>query len=613
MTIILAGETVQTHGTLSAPQYLDVAAGGAVLAQNGAANNARANLYGSTQVGVAGAAGSVLAQGTAINGVNGQILLYGGGNLTNGAGYGATFNVAGTLANAGEIFLVQSGRSGAAALLDVAAGGSLENGGNVLVSGAGGSAALPGLNVPGTAITVEGVATNAGFIGVGGGILGAGYGGGGGRLVLDGAAGTGLVNSNGGTILISGAYGSGMLGAHAPQDGGMVQVQSGTLVNQGQITVAAGVNDRYGYAGAGGVLETLMTGELLNTGTITVNGETTGYFGPTPAGLLANNGVYFRSSGEIDVLGGSVHAGTGGTFTTASNFDLSGGRLYVHDGVLGDGAGVADLGGEVQIGVSASATLLVGGSVYGTMYQAGSAVISGHTVLGAFGTIATIGPPTFYDGGPAGGVTVSPTGLLTIHGGYVTGYGTLTNHGHIVSIGISTIENIGMVTNDGAVTVEGGRLMVETDPFIGYVAGSGRFSIMAGGTLGFYTGVAASQTVSFAASPGETETLALNDPAQFLAALSGLNDSSVLDIQNQQVTGVTTNGDVLFIREAGVTYHFKLSSPLPLGTTFTRLSDGHGGTDIGFDLAGGPPPGDRWGEKAGGSGLAAAVAGHLSS
>jgi len=299
-------------------------------------------------------------------------------------------------------------------------------------------------------------------------------------------------------------------------------------------------------------------------------------------------------------------------------FDLAAGKMYLQAGLGGGGnapaggGGVADLGGTVMIGVSSQALLLVGGPKYAEFYLPASATITGHTYLGAFGTIATIGTPEYGYGGFGGGVTVGTTGTLSIHGGYVTGYGTLTNLGQIVSTGISTIENIGMVINDSTVAVDGGTLLVQADPFVGYVGGAGTFAITGGGRLGFYTApVGPGQQIVFGNTPGLAETLAIGAPYYMEGVLTGLNNSSVLDFVGQQVTGVSAGGHFLSILEPGETYLFTLAAPLPAGTTFTMTPDGMGGTDVGFELTG-QAIGARVAGDVGAGHAASVFTGHLS-
>jgi filamentous hemagglutinin len=417
-------------------------------------------------------------------------------------------------------------------------------------------------------------------------------------LLLDGLGiDSQIVNT--GSITINGAYVSADgLGGLAPQTAGVLNVTGGTLVNQGMITINAAQYNESGHGAAGGLLEiNTEAGVMLNSGLITVDAQYGGVGGP--AGTLAIGG-YVASTGIINVESSAYAGGAGGVLYvapgTSSHFDIQGSVNLVGYGVNPGGGGTAVFAGTVDIapvaGAAAAAGVSVGNGAGPNLPGAGSLTISGYTLLASTNSyIYLLGVQGGLLGGVPGSLTITDAGTLGIAGGFIFGNGFLTNQGYLDSVGGGKI-TVDEFRNDGLVTSDFGTLAIMAGANAGNYGGSaiqgtGQFSITAGGTLSFYVGVGSGQTVTCAAAPGAPDTLALKTSGDFGGVLSGLNDSSVIDLLGQDVTGVTTSGDLLTVFEPGATYRFSLAAPLPAGTGFSLNPDGNGGTDIGILTPGG--------------------------
>jgi hypothetical protein len=55
-----------------------------------------------------------------------------------------------------------------------------------------------------------------------------------------------------------------------------------------------------------------------------------------------------------------------------------------------------------------------------------------------------------------------------------------------------------------------------------------------------------------------------------------------IDFLNQDVTSASASPSTLYIGEGATTFDLALATPIPAGTTFNLVSDGHGGTDLDF-------------------------------
>jgi hypothetical protein len=575
MTKITSGHTLVTNGTLNAPQYLAVEAGGALKAANGATNNYEIIIHGSTHAGAAGGYGGVLGTATVINGPDGTVAVLGGGGYgTNPNGEGGSLAIYGTLFNFGVLETFQDAYVGGPAQISIASTGYLINHKLLSLTGASGTKHLPFATIGGSTLDVAGVLLNEDMLSVYGGRLGLGYGGNGAKVVVNGPGPADLTNL--GTIAIHGASPLETLGLPYAGAGGSVTISNGMLINDDQINIYAATNTASLYGGAGGVLLTNENASVFNAGTITVGGQTTGPGLSAPAGTLSISGLSFYNTGMIDVRGASVASGEGGVLNVSGNLDLNG-EVYIHAGANGGVGGAAYFGGTVLIGGTAPGTLEIGSSRSATGYYSGSVTILGDTSLLQSGTIDLSGKYS--------GVTIASTGKLFESNGLIQGtgyYNTIVNNGYFGVVNTHD-ESRSDLVNNGLFVLNGGSFGAFTG------SGTGTFDITGGGKL-FVLNLNQS-TVQFAATPGEKETIVIEDMGISNFTLAGISDSSVLGIDTNDVTGVSTSGDTLTISTAipGVSYHVNLSAPLPAGTQFTiNYSDPT--TFIGFVLPGGAVP-----------------------
>jgi len=584
MTKITAGHTIVSKGTLNGPNYLVVEAGGGFKAANGATNNYEILIHGGAAAGAAGGYGGVLANATVTNGADGTVAVFGGGGYgSNPNGAGGSLVVNGTLVNMGLLEAQQLAYVGGPPQLSIAATGTLINESTLRLTGADGSKNVPLATIGGSTLAVAGVLLNGGTISVGGGKLALDYGGNGATLLIDGTGATsGLTNL--GTIAIHGAYpGSSSPFTYAGA-GGAVTVSAGRFTNDAQIFIDAATNTASLYGGAGGVLLTTGSAAVLNAGTITVAGQTTGAGLTAPAGTLSIGGQSFYDTGTIDVAGASVAGGAGGTLVASTSLVVEG-VVYLQDGTNGGASGAASLGGVVYIGKDTPGTLTLG-SYPGAPVIAPSLTISGELFLSQSSNI------NLYQSGQ---ITVTKSGELFDTNGYIGGSGSygvpgpgaMVNDGYIDALGTYSLLNAA-VTNNGRVVVSGGELAVDMVP-----AGTGSFTIEAGGFLASVDGMSQGQTVQFASTPGLRETFQLYG-GLVGATLAGINDTSVLYVFRSTVSDVTSSGTHLTFTDSNLfrgTYNVSLTlaAPLPAGTQLTVTPTARG-DDIGFIFPGGVVP-----------------------
>jgi hypothetical protein len=575
MTQITAGHTVVSKGTLSAPNYLAVEPGGAVVAANGARNNYEILLHGSTTADAAGGYARVRPNATVTNAAGASLVALGGGGYgVNLNGEGGSLAIDGTLINAGLLETIQNAYAGGAPHISIAATGYLINQGQISLTGADGAKNIPFATIPGSTLTVTGVLLNGGVLSVGGGKLGLGYGGNGAKLLVAGA-GTSAALTNLGTIAIHGAYPGSASPFTYPGAAGSVTVSAGGFINDAQIIIDAATNTASLYGGAGGVLLTSGSASVLNAGTITVGGQATGAGLTAPAGTLSIGGQSFYTTGAIDVRGASVTAGNGGVLDVATSLVVEG-NLYVQAGSNGGLGAAAYLGGEVYIGRAAPGTLTLGQNGA----SSGLATVSGDLFLTHNGTIDLY----LYNQ-----LTIAKSGRLIDTNGSINGpfFGTITNNGYIGAFG--TYSNIqASIDNTGTLAVVGGELAIYA------AAGTGVFTIEAGGTLAIDNRVAPGVGVQFSSTPGQTETLQLEFVGNFAGTLANLNDTSALYLYHGYISNVASNGAHLTFTEDffGLrTYNvsLNLAAPLPANTQFTITQTAHG-SDLGFILPGNARP-----------------------
>ena len=161
-------------------------------------------------------------------------------------------------------------------------------------------------------------------------------------------------------------------------------------------------------------------------------------------------------------------------------------------------------------------------------------------------------------------MTLSGAGLVT-NDDTLTVAGTLTVSGATITGG--TIVDSGSIDASGSVDIASA------------ITGTGSFTIESGATLKFDGSVVSGIPVSFSDATG---TLALSDPANFDAIVTGLQVGDIIDLTTTTVTSATWNGTALTINGATAAIN---TSGLPSGDAFFFASDGGAGTDFTVNTA----------------------------
>jgi hypothetical protein len=111
------------------------------------------------------------------------------------------------------------------------------------------------------------------------------------------------------------------------------------------------------------------------------------------------------------------------------------------------------------------------------------------------------------------------------------------------------------------------------------VKGTGSDTISDNGILDFQSYVSAGQTVTFA----DASTLALSDPADFHADVTGLTLGDTIDltgVDSSSIESATTSSSTLVIQTSGTTLSFDIDGNSLAGAQFFAIPDGGSGTDL---------------------------------
>jgi autotransporter-associated beta strand protein len=380
-------------------------------------------------------------------------VLAGSGALAkNGAGTvnlsGANTFTGGTTVHGGTLATTAGERLADGGLVTVNTGGTLALGGDETVAGLAGSGAV---QLGGRLITGS---TNSAFSGVMSGTGGLTKNGAG-SFTLSGAnTYTGDTILNGGTLVLA--------SSNALWRGGVVTLTNGTTLTVNQRTFI-GALDQFGGTING-------PGELVSTLTKTDSGSLNAVIADGPdfaAGILKRTtgtttvGAANTFTGVINLQGGTLQLGTGGSFAAGSSLALHAGTTMSLNNKLQTFSAVNGAGGTVALGsgaltVSGSDDSDFGGTITGT----------GSFAKGGAGTMTLSGANTY-----SGTTTVSGGTLIVASGGSIStnsvatvGAGAhLKVNGTAGSVSVSgTLSGSGTV---GAVTLSsGGTLAVGNSP-----------------------------------------------------------------------------------------------------------------------------------------------------
>ena len=162
----------------------------------------------------------------------------------------------------------------------------------------------------------------------------------------------------------------------------------------------------------------------------------------------------------------------------------------------------------------------------------------------------------------------------------------------------ATFENTTLTLSNN--TAANGAVLVAGTLTIGStvtILGTGTFTLAEGGILEFGGAVPNAATVAFA---GTTGTLALADPAEFAAAISGLVVGDTIDLPNiapADITSVTINSSdstIVVDETNGSVLTFNYTGNLNGDQFAPPATDNNGGTDLVLEQAPSLPMVDNW-------------------
>jgi len=539
-----------------------LSAGGAVT--NGGAGDFRATIQGGVGVDISGAVGGVANFGGIVGSVQQGVVLYSGGNVTNGSvtdtgayirgvqqGVGLVFS--GTVTNFGA--LSGSGATHGDTGVQLNSGGRVNNG----------TAADRGASV-------------------------AGY--------------TGVLMNGYGEVFNYGAING--LGA-STSESGIDMTAGGFVANGGPTDRTASIE------GASGVFIKGGAGTIFNAGTIVATENAFGV--DLAAGGYLRNGSRNNPSALIQGYAGLyLNGGSGANFGVISGVgdDDLGVKLGAGASIVNGAAGHAGALIEGYIGVYVAAGQAATVTNFGSIEGAGEEAVSFNSSTDVLNVEAG---STFVGDVLGGGGTLnlaSGVGTLSALGGrYVTVSGSMaattftafnsievgagaafTDKGTASISAGDTLTAAGSLTlaavaNAGTLSVLGGILTVT-----GAVSGTGHVTI-AGGTADFASSF--NQAVSFSAGAAVLE---LAKSQTYTATLTGFSKSggATLDLVDiafggstkATYAGTATSG-VLTVTDGTHTAKINLKGNY-LSSIFTVASDGHGGTDVKDPKAPAPMP-----------------------
>ena len=461
-TVVLSGNNTYSGGTTNSAGTLQIGDGGAsgTLGTGSVANNAtlvinRNNAY---------------ALSNAISG-SGSLVHVGTGTVTLS---GANTYTGGTTVNAGRLATAGNERLADTGAVTVNSNATFAIGGNETV----GSLAGNGAVVLGERLTTG--ASSSTFGGVMSGIGGLTKSGAG-TFTLSGAntyAGDTILS--GGTLVLN--------NANALWNGGVLSMDAGTTLTVNQRTFIGALDQNGGTING--------SGQLVATLTLTESGALNAVIADGPdfaAGILKRTagtttiGAANTFTGAVNVQGGTLQLGAGGSFDAASSLALSAGATMDLGNKAQTFTSVSGAGGTVAVGsgaltVNGSYDSEFAGAITGTgsftkagsgsvtlsgtsSYTGGTTVNAGTLALGAANRLADSGAVTVNAGSFDLGGFSDTVGAVTLAGGSIAN-GTLTGSSYdlrggnvsaqLASSGVLTKTGAGTVTLSGANTYTGG-------------------------------------------------------------------------------------------------------------------------------------------------------------
>lgn len=544
--------------------------------------------------------------------------------------FGFTNSGAGTISIASGATLLSFGNgSAAAAAFSLASGATLDFFGDGLLSGSGGVFSLGAGTIGAGTVGVRGageLALGANAVTIANFLQDAGTVSGSGTLTLTGQVSLASLETGPGATVLAPSS-TFVLGA-LNLDGGRVlenRGAAGTISN-----IAIGANP-FGPSLGGGTLKNDAGGSLSFTGGIAISagaGADSFVNAGTieklklirehnpPDTTVANIGVSFTDTGVIKIDGGTLAlsgaanslagpisgvgglAFTGGTSAvnaggaiTTATLSLSGPAVVdlneslTYAGVYSQTGGALNVAAGDTLALTAPATLTGGavggaGTVVLSSATVGALTIGGTATLADVGTVHQSGLVTLGDAGTgaatlsiAAGATYSIDGAFGIAGSR-TNASSIVDDGLLIASAGTGTSVVGVNLDDaGVVEVASGTL-----DFTHAVTGSGSLAIDAGATLELGFSASSTLTTTFKAANG---TLALGNPAQFAATISGFDSTDTIQLVGRTATQATLQpGDKLVITDSGAAVATLQLAGNYAGDTFNVASDGAGGTFV---------------------------------
>ncbi|MBA3810095.1 MAG: hypothetical protein H0X27_00310 [Caulobacteraceae bacterium] len=504
----------------------------------------------------------------------------------------------------------------------VAAGGTLDFGGNLFKLNGGTVGGTGTLAVTDATLTLGGAVTIGGTYFQQGGILS-----GLGNFTVAGPAtfAQTMLQTGAATTLLEGASTLSLFSSFN-LDGGRVLENRGAFSLTGSSTISLG-RDPFGPGLGGGTLKNDATGTIVLQGAnqIVAFAGVTGF---TNAGLLKGIGTGiavvaapFTDTGTVEIDSGTLQfkgagdsfaglvSGTGKlAFAGGTHFLNNGAVLTVASWSLFAGAStsvnenLAYAGGFSQtagatLTIAAGDALSLGGttSLAGTVNGAGtlalsSAILNGVTIggtatLSVVGAVDQAGSLSVGDAGSmAATLSIAAGATYGIAGDIARGNAaasTIDNSGLLIKSG-SGISVVGVkITNAGTIEAAVGALDLALA-----IKGGGAMAVDTGATLEVDASASASLDMTFNGGGG---TLALGDAARFAATIHAFNPTDTIDLLKTTATAATLGaGNTLVIVNGATTVATLQLAGNHQNDVFTVASDGHGGTNIG--VTGGPGP-----------------------
>ena len=541
--------TIQTSSGTTNSGILEATAGGNLILNGGAYNNAGGTILASGDNG-SGILSIVTLQNATINGgtlsTAGDGLIQPSGNPTlNGVTIVGTYQMAnggnnttleGTIANTGLIQTTgccgSSNLTLGSANVTLTGGGtvSLGNSGGSLISGAASSDVLTNVNN-----TIEG------FGNIGNGAMG----------LINGAAGTILANQSTELFLKPSAAGFTNNGTVQANTGSTLDITGGvfTNFNGGSGTLTGGT-----YNANGGTLQFDNANIVTNAADIILTGVGSQIVSNTNANALANFAT--NAAGGVFQLGAgrsfTTSAPGGGNFTNSGTLVVGGGDTFNVSGALSNFAGTTLTGGvyyvagTLQFGASGSSLITNDANL--TLAGNGAKLLDlgGNNLLTGFNTNAVGGTFTVAAGGSyttpgdfsnSGTMDLEQGSALKVAGN-LNNNGIVTTNGQNLGGGANTLTVTGTLANNTGDTVTLGANNDTSDVAnVGLLANSGTVTVDKGANLNLTSAGADTNSSAIAVNGGTLDVQA-----------GSLTNSGILDLEQRgtlMVTGNLTNTGTL--------------------------------------------------------------------